>query len=130
MRFNIKDLPERYQKQIAQKEKKLPIKQSLPQAPNQTEREAFGVLEQLGFGWEYHPVAWTLANGHRYTPDIVCQGAQIAVEVKGSYSHPSKQRSRVMFDQARIEKPGWMFIWMEKKKSKIGGWHWSMKVYG
>ena len=48
----------------------------------------------------YEGVTFRMANGHRYTPDWVCQladGQLVCIEVKGSYRLGSYQRALVAF---------------------------------
>jgi hypothetical protein len=65
----------------------------------------------------FEGLSFRLRNGHRYTPDFVCRGAGIyCYEVKGSYRLHSYSRARLAFDQARIEWPQFVFVWVEKQK--------------
>ena len=101
--------------------------------PNQTEREAAAVLLRLCdlSAVEYHGLTVALANGHQYVPDLWYPAARLAAEVKGEYSHFSRQRSRLAFDQARIEHPTITWIWMEKRKASKGkASHWRIEHYG
>ena len=99
--------------------------------PNKTETRAMAIMQRLipNITWQSHVESWRLSNGHVYTPDIVAVREKIAIEVKGSYAHQSRQRSRVMFDLARVDKSDWTFIWMSEKHSKIKGKYWSMELY-
>jgi len=87
----------------------------------QAERDAAHIL-QNGFGWEapvFQGLRIELASGHVYTADLWFPDRRAAVEVKG-YRHPSVGRSRLAFDQARIERPDLHFVWMERKKASRG----------
>jgi len=67
-----------------------------------------------GMDARFEAVTFKLANGHRYTPDfVVVENGNIAkcCEVKGSYKLHSQGRSRMAFDQARVEYPGIRWIW-------------------
>lgn len=60
---------------------------------------------------------------HRYTPDWVAydyNGRCHCYEVKGSYKLESYQRSRLAFDQARIEWKYITFYWYERNEN--GEW--------
>jgi hypothetical protein len=70
----------------------------------------------------FEGITLRLANGHRYTPDFVVrcgrdEGIQL-FEVKGSYRLHSYGRAKLAFDQARVEWPGWRFVWAEKQPDK------------
>jgi hypothetical protein len=101
-------------------------------APNQTEQAAAALLAGLGMGDPQHQgIEIALANGHRYTPDLWYPLASVAVEVKGIYSHGSRQRSRLAFDQARIERPDVTWLWVEQRKASKGHpAHWRIEHYG
>ena len=95
--------------------------------PNKTEAEYRRMF--LGTGRAdlvavaFEGLTFRLANGHRYTPDWVCQlvdGQLICIEVKGSYRLGSYQRARLAFDQAAVEWPGLKWIWAERCKD--GTW--------
>ena len=105
-----------------------PKKARKPRQPTKTEIAAREFLLRTG---RYSEVRWnsltfTLENGHRYTPDLVAvlkddPQALTVFEVKGSYRLGSLQRSRLAFDQARIEWPMFRFVWMERRKD--GSWN-------
>ena len=97
-----------------------------PRQPTKTESAAREFLLRTGL---YREVRWNsltfaLANGHRYTPDLVCirkdDQALTIVEVKGNYRLGSLQRSHLAFDQAKLEWPMFTFAWMERQKD--GTW--------
>jgi len=104
-----------------------PNKSRKPRQPTKTESAAREFLLRTGL---YREVRWNcmaliLANGHRYTPDFVGirqddPTALTVFEVKGTYRLCSLQRSRLAFDQARIEWPMFTFAWMERQKD--GTW--------
>lgn len=101
--------------------------------PNATEREAAAVLARLrDLGNVQHQgLLVRFANGHKYTPDLWYPAANVAAECKGTYSHGSRQRSRLAFDQARIERPGITWLWMEQRKASKGkAAHWRIEHYG
>ncbi len=82
-------------------------------------QQAAGAIVDIAF----QPVMFRLRNGHRYTPDFVCQAASgdvIMVEVKGSYRLQSYQRARLAFDQASLEWPCFVWIWAELQED--GNW--------
>jgi len=66
-------------------------------------------------GIVFEPMTIRLANGHRYTPDFgfIAGGRAHFIEVKGSYRLHSYQRARMAFDQAAIEWPCFVWIWVE-----------------
>ena len=91
-----------------------------------TERAAEAFLRGCGVYVDvwFHPCVLMLRNGHKYTPDFLCDpgvpdSRRVLVEVKGAYRLGSYQRARVAFDQARIEFPEFHFLWLEKTKD---GW--------
>ena len=103
-----------------------PKKARKPRQPTKTESAAREFLLRTGL---YREVRWNsltfaLANGHRYTPDLVCirkdDQALTIVEVKGNYRLGSLQRSHLAFDQAKLEWPMFTFAWMERQKD--GTW--------
>jgi hypothetical protein len=78
----------------------------------------------------YEGLLIEFANGHRYTPDFYSASGKFAVEVKGKYKLGSQGRSRLAFDQARIERPDLAWIWMELRKQGAGkAEHWRIEVY-
>jgi len=92
--------------------------------PTKTEAAAIEYLKRLPdvVDVRFNPMSLHLANGHRYTPDasFIRSGVLHLVEVKGSYRLGSLQRSRLAYDQARIEWPMFTFWWMERQKD--GSW--------
>lgn len=92
--------------------------------PTKTEAAAIEYLKRLPdvVDVRFNPMSLHLANGHRYTPDasFIRYGDLHIVEVKGSYRLGSLQRSRLAYDQARIEWPMFTFWWMERQKD--GTW--------
>lgn len=107
----------------------------LAKGPNKTEAEyrrlylGAGRTDLVAVAFE--GVTFRLANGHRYTPDWVCQSADghlVCIEVKGSYRLGSYQRARLAFDQAAVEWPGVRWIWAERCKD--GTWHVKEKEVG
>lgn len=92
--------------------------------PTKTEAAAIEYLKRLPdvVDVRFNPMSLHLANGHRYTPDasFIRSGVLHIVEVKGSYRLGSLQRSRLAYDQARIEWPMFTFWWMERQKD--GTW--------
>lgn len=75
-----------------------------------------------GTGARFEGITFRMANGHRYTPDFVywANGRMVCVEVKGSYRLGSYQRARLAFDQARVEYPDVVFVWVTQDKD--GTW--------
>jgi len=135
-RFKLSDLPPEYQRQaLAQLEGRQPAKaQASPvpepptpkqrkpgdaasRKPNSTEAE-YARIFLRGKDARFEALTFRLANGHRYTPDwiVLENGLPVeAHEVKGSYRLHSHQRSRLAFDQARIEFPGIKWFWNGKE---------------
>lgn len=101
---------------------RLPVSVATPQKqPTKAERAAARILE-VGFGWEqpmHQARVFRLRSGHDYTPDLWYPGRSVAVEVKG-YRHPSVQRCRLAFDEARVQFPDCYWVWMELKKAGRG----------
>jgi hypothetical protein len=81
--------------------------------PNKTElRYRYTYLRDADYRFE--AITLRMANGHRYTADwcgFADFGRLHLIEIKGGYKLPSYQRSRLAFDQARIEFPSVMFSW-------------------
>lgn len=81
--------------------------------PNKTEA-AYRARHLAGLDARYEALTFRLSNGHRYTPDWVVfrDGAPVEChEVKGAYRFASHGRSRLAFDQARVEFPGLRWVW-------------------
>lgn len=106
-----------------------PDSQPKPRQPSKTELAWFHEKAEPALqaneliSARYEALSFRLANGHRYTPDFVCEDAHgklICVEVKGSYRLGSYQRARLAFDQARLEWPAIRWIWAERQKD--GSW--------
>jgi hypothetical protein len=103
-----------------------------PKGPNKTESSYMAALgfEFPGCGIKFEQVTFHLDNGHAYTPDIVVWGEQfdggaLFVEVKNSaFKHASYGRSRMGFDQCRIEHLEFKWRWAEKTKEG-----WTVKDY-
>lgn len=97
---------------------------TVKQAPvmTATEREyARTYLAGKDIRFEGYPLK--MANGHTYTGDFAVYSGGIVVEiheVKGGWAFGSQQRSRLAFDQCRIEFPNIKFVWAKKSKKK--GW--------
>ena len=72
-------------------------------------RELAGEISDILF----HPCNLYMQNGHRYTPDFKYRrdGKVFMVETKGSYKLPTYQRSRLAYDQTRIEWPMFSWVW-------------------
>lgn len=77
--------------------------------------------QMLGDSGKFEAITLRMTNGHRYTPDFLTFDGEkaIAYEVKGSYKLGSYQRSRLAFDQAKVEFPWIKFLWAEKSKAGI-----------
>ena len=93
--------------------------------PNKTEaryRDEF----LSGMEARYEALTFRMGNGHRYTPDwvVLRDGCIECHEVKGSYRMHSHQRARLAFDQARVEFPGFVFVWAVQD-----GRGWQRKIF-
>ena len=132
--LRLDDLPDALRRQICQEQArprptagepglgKATVPPAIPKpprarrGPNKTEeRFRREYLEPRGIKAVFEGATFRLANGHRYTPDWVWldeTGRAVCVEVKGSYKLPSYQRARMAYDQARIEWPGIIWIWV------------------
>ncbi len=96
-----------------------------PSGPNVAEQT---VLSMLGFGpHHFESRAFAMSNGHVYTADAF-DGRRV-LEVKG-FKHGSYGRSRLAFDQCRVEFPDYQWIWAERKKTGKKGDRWVFEVYG
>ena len=78
-------------------------------------------MEFPGCTVEPFSIILCLANGHKYTPDLVVKdktGIRLIAEVKqrgkNGFRQNSYQRAKVMFDQCRVEYPFWTWRWSEK----------------
>ena len=93
--------------------------------PNKTETEYGNILKYEYPGCEprFEAVSIYLENGSRYTPDWCVPlpgGSLLLVEVKnGAYRHASYGRSKMAFQQCRIDWPQFKYRWAEKFKD---GW--------
>lgn len=103
--------------------------------PTKTEMDAWALLEKTG---RYSRIVWEgislrLRNGHRYLPDLVCipkklllRGMEVPqsillVEVKNAaYKLPSYGRSKLAYDQAKLDWPEYEYAFMVKGKD--GTW--------
>lgn len=92
------------------------------QGPNKTEASYMHLLafEFPGCKITFEGISLKLDNGARYTPDIVVHAPDglLLVEVKNSaYRHASYGRSRMAFNQCRIDFPQFKYRWAEKDKN-------------
>lgn len=90
--------------------------------PNRTELE-YATRFLAGKDYKYEGHSCKMENGHTYTGDwaVFVEGKVVEIhECKGGWSFASQGRSRLAFDQCRIEFPSITFIWA--KKSKVKGW--------
>lgn len=93
--------------------------------PNKTESEYGRLLELEFVGCRaiFEGMTLRMANGHKYTPDwmvIKADGTILLVEVKNAgYKHASYGRSRLAYNQCKIEYPMFSYRWAEKEK---GSW--------
>ena len=93
--------------------------------PNATETRILNALAEMTgtqpHDWEFEGYEMTLGNGHSYTPDWIHRARRIVVECKGTYSHGSRQRSRLAFHQAWAEyREEWSFVWAQEVDAKRG----------
>jgi hypothetical protein len=89
--------------------------------PNKTESDYRNIYLR-GREARFEALTFKMANGHRYTPDwvVIKDGKPTEChECKGGYTLHSQQRARLAFDQARVEFPGFKWIWAVKTKE---GW--------
>jgi hypothetical protein len=88
------------------------------QTKTETEYGARLSFEFPGCKIRFEPIALTLENGHRYRPDWLVHlpcGGILLVEVKnGGFQHASYGRSKMAFNQARIDFPTFRYRWAEK----------------
>lgn len=97
-------------------------------APNNTEARYWQDRLASGPPAAYEAVTLLLPGGHRYTPDWVVRladGRLECHEVKGSYHHASRGRSRLAFDLAAVTYPRWVWVWAE-----WDGREWKTEVRG
>lgn len=91
--------------------------------PKMTKTEMeYARIYLAGIPHKFEGITLKMANSHRYTPDFyVSPGGNVVElhEVKGGHRLHSYARSRLAFDQARIEFPEFVFIWATKNKN---GW--------
>lgn len=137
MRVSLEDLPPAYRRQ-AEAQLAFPPQKTFPDTypteqgsvsvpkvsprqwklPNQTE----GAFRRLHIPHDAIHVRYSLISvnvaGHRYTPDWTWyEGGRLhAAEVKGTYRHASHGRSRLAYDQARIDYPEIAWVWAEMQE--------------
>lgn len=97
--------------------------------PNKTEEEARTILSGVMnlLIWQYEDKTFELSNGHSFTPDWVNWDESIVVEVKSEYVH--SRDSRILFDCAKQEYPGYTWIWMRKRTKGRKGKRWEVEIY-
>jgi len=97
--------------------------------PNKTESEYAKMLalEFPGCAVRFEALGLKLDNGHVYTPDWVVKqltGQILCVEVKArgknGFRHPSYQRAKLAYDQARLDFSMFQFRWAEKQAGVWG----------
>lgn len=93
-----------------------------PKAKGMTKTEAEAKRMHCPPDARFEPLTFTMANGHRYTPDFAWwqDGRLHCLEAKGSYKLGSYQRARLAFDQAKVEFPDVRWVWAERRKD--GSW--------
>ncbi len=92
-----------------------------------TEREFWRYMEAIypndkGFKIGFNELSFRMKNGCRYTPDFILwvdDRIVKCIEVKGGYRLPSHGRSRLAFQQARLDFPHLTWEWWTKEKD---GW--------
>lgn len=118
-RWTLNDLPANVRSQVLAKLGQVQPQVTQPPPtdtrpdPNKTEA-AYRARHLAGQDARYEALTFRLANGHRYTPDWVVfeDGRPVEChEVKGAYRFASHGRSRLAFDQARVEFPGLRWCW-------------------
>jgi len=93
--------------------------------PNKTESEYRYRLELEFVGCRaiFEGMTLRMANGHKYTADwmvVKADGSILLVEIKNAaYQHASYGRSKLAFNQCRVEYPMFSYRWAEKEK---GSW--------
>lgn len=103
----------------------VPDNKKKAKCPNKTEGEYHRLLssEFPMCAPKFEAMTLYLDNGHRYTPDFavnLLNGQILLVEVKNAaYKHASYGRSRMAFDQCRIDWPQFRYRWAEKTSQ---GW--------
>lgn len=94
--------------------------------PNKTESE-YGRRLALEYGVEprFEAITFRLKCGHAYTPDWfvpLSDGRMLCVEVKArgknGFRHPSYQRAKLAFSQAKLDFPQFIWVWAEKCKGE------------
>lgn len=90
--------------------------------PNKTEMSYTRLLEleYPGCKISFEGISLKLENGHRYTPDLCVHASDglMLVEVKNAaYKHASYGRSKMAFNQCRIDYPQFKYRWTEKDKN-------------
>ena len=98
-----------------------PAKVKQDKVPNHTELE-YARKYLAGMDYRYEAESLKMANGHSYTGDwaVYENGKLVEIhECKGGWAFGSQQRSRLAFDQCRIEFPHIRFVWAKKSKK---GW--------
>lgn len=106
------------------KRKQIPAVKKMSKPEAAYYREILLPLENAGkiTHVKYEGITLHLSNGHRYKPDWTYLDAnrkRHCVEVKGGYKLPSERSARFAFDQAVLEFPDMVFLWIRKT---IGGW--------
>lgn len=104
---------------IPKAEKPAKVKQA--RAMTGTERE-YARTYLVGTDARFEAYPLKMANGHTYTGDFAVYSGGAVIEIhecKGGWAFGSQQRSRLAFDQCRIEFPHIKFVWAKKTKN---GW--------
>lgn len=115
--YRLEDLPPYLQDQARAQlgQAQAPAAQAIDTRPGPNKTEAAYRARYLaGLDARYEALTFRLSNGHRYTPDWVVfeYGRPVEChEVKGAYRFASHGRSRLAFDQARVEFPGLRWCW-------------------
>ena len=84
-----------------------------PRGPNKTESE-YAHRYLCASHARFEALVFKLENGHRYTPDWITvddDGQITCHEVKGPHRHGSHGRSRMAWDQSRVEWPTIHWVW-------------------
>lgn len=90
--------------------------------PNKTEASYMNLLafEFPGCKISFEGISLRLDNGARYTPDVAVHTPEglLLVEVKNAaYKHASYGRSKMAFNQCRLDYPQFQYRWAEKDKN-------------